>query len=211
MSTSTGIYVVIPASNTASANLDCEFVMFAIEHLAPKCILLPAPRDNQIELWRKAIENCHNKDVTALLLDDCDHVKATGADGVHIPYGPDIVDRYQNARTKLGTSAIIGTDAANSRHDAMLLGEAGADYIAFGNTISGQDDLADDRNEMLKWWSALFEVPCVAFDIATPAEARAAAESGAEFITVTVQPTLNTDEAASNLSDFRAAINGANA
>lgn len=46
---------------------------------------------------------------------------------------------------------------ATDRHEAMVLGEAGADLILFGHLSPLV--LAGDL-EMGRWWSDLFEVPC---------------------------------------------------
>lgn len=101
-----------------------------------------------------------------------------GADGVHVAtalaVGP--------AREVLTAGRIVGAGALRSRHDAMEAGEAGADYIMFGEprpdgslmTLSALVDRAS-------WWAEVFETPCVAY--AAGAEAVAAlAWTRAEFI-----------------------------
>jgi thiamine-phosphate pyrophosphorylase len=90
------------------------------------------------------------------------------------------------ARKIVGGSRIVGADAGISRDDAMTLGEAGADYIAFGAPSHLKDRAKGRarRQEMIAWWSELFEVPCVAFDVETASEAAELARVGADFVAV---------------------------
>jgi thiamine-phosphate pyrophosphorylase len=94
-----------------------------------------------------------------------------GADGVEVS------DReaYDAARKRLGASAIVGADCAVSRHFAMEMAEAGADYVGFANAAEGGPDL-------VAWWAEIFEVPCVALDPVEPERAGALARLGADFV-----------------------------
>jgi len=93
-----------------------------------------------------------------------------GADGLHL--AAEEVDRIR-ARPP---EATCGASAA-SKHDAMMAGEAGADYIWF----DGMDDLPPAA-DLAAWWQRVFEVPAV---IAGPNDTAAVAamiETGAEFV-----------------------------
>ncbi|MFW6076325.1 MAG: thiamine phosphate synthase [Hyphomicrobiales bacterium] len=94
-----------------------------------------------------------------------------GADGVEVSDRTD----YDAARKTLGASAIVGADCERSRHFAMEMAEAGADYVGFANAADGGLDL-------VAWWGELFEVPCVARDPAEPGQAGALARLGADFV-----------------------------
>lgn len=62
------------------------------------------------------------------------------------------------ARQSLGKDRFLGAYAGASRHFAMEAAEAGADYVAFdqnGASLGGEP--------IVKWWSAMMEIPCVAF------------------------------------------------
>ena len=52
-----------------------------------------------------------------------------GCDGVHV--GPEDMP-YQQARDIVGEEATVGVSCKASRHLAMTLADAGADYVAFG-------------------------------------------------------------------------------
>jgi thiamine-phosphate pyrophosphorylase len=133
---------------------------------------------------RPFIEMAQAKDVAALIDGDAQLARTLRADGVHLPWSKDIVAQYAEAREVLGNRYIVGVDVGRTRHDAMTLAEAGADYIGFGIPphVEDRDAAADRRRELIAWWSEIFEVPCVAFDVETPDEACVLATAGADFI-----------------------------
>jgi thiamine-phosphate pyrophosphorylase len=130
----------------------------------------------------------------ALICDDPGLAKATRADGVHLSWGADLAERYAQARTMLGSGAIVGVDAGVSRHDAMTLGEAGADYIAFGSDDSGASPA--ERNALLAWWAEIFEVPVMALNVSDAVEARELADGMIDFAAVAMVPEAGRSEIA---------------
>jgi thiamine-phosphate pyrophosphorylase len=144
-----------------------------------------------------------NAGAAALLLSDAQLARVLKADGVHLPWSPDLLSMYEEARDILGRGAIVGVDAGTSRHDAMSLGELGADYIAFG--LSALEPAAAERRfELVSWWAEIFEVPVVAFDVSTPGEAAQFAAAKADFVSI----ALPADPAAiaSIAADFARAV-----
>jgi len=106
-----------------------------------------------------------------------------GADGVHI--GQEDAT-YAAARGDLGRDRIVGVTCHNSRHLAMEAAEAGADYVAFGafySTQTKQPKTAADPG-ILRWWSDLMVVPCVAIGGITVENARRLVEAGADLLAV---------------------------
>lgn len=106
-----------------------------------------------------------------------------GADGVHV--GLEDVP-VAEARRILGPDAIIGATCKDSRHHAMLAGEAGADYVAFGSffptaTKAGATP-ADPA--ILSWWQETMELPCVAIGGITVERADSLVRAGADFLAV---------------------------
>ena len=75
-------------------------------------------------------------------------------------------------------------DAGISRHDAMTLAEAGAEYIAFGAPahLKDRDRARERRDELIAWWAEIFQAPCVALDVETQEEADALARARADFV-----------------------------
>lgn len=123
--------------------------------------------------------------IAVLISNDDDMAKELSADGVHLsPNEEPIAERYARIREVLGTDMIVGVEVGASRHDAMALAEAGADYVAFGiPSEAPSDERARERQrELVAWWAEVFEPPCVALDIMDHEQAREFANLGADFI-----------------------------
>jgi thiamine-phosphate pyrophosphorylase len=103
-----------------------------------------------------------------------------GADGVHVGPDPALV-RDLRGRLK---DRIVGAGGLRSKDDAMAAGEAGADYLMFGEPRpDGSVPPLDAVAERAAWWAEIFETPCVAFAPSLDAVQRLAA-TGAEFVAV---------------------------
>lgn len=89
-----------------------------------------------------------------------DFGETSGADGVQIS-DPGLV---RDVRKQLGTKHILGCFAGTSRHAAMQAGEDGADYVALSQAGRAVGE------PIIAWWSALFEIPCVAYDPVDPGD-----------------------------------------
>jgi thiamine-phosphate pyrophosphorylase len=128
---------------------------------------------------------CHAKDVAFILNDRPDLAKELGCDGVHL--GPDDMP-YAEARRIMGPDAMIGVSCKNSRHLAMELAEAGADYVAFGPFFSSSTKDVSDREpadpEILSIWSETTNVPCVAIGGITVENCAPLIAAGADFLAV---------------------------
>ncbi len=113
---------------------------------------------------------CHAHDVALLVEDRFDLVRPYGLDGVHLS-GPHALKAMTEARAAIGGGAILGVDCGDSRHKGLTAGEREADYVAFG-PLEGLD--ADpDLRELILWWQAMIEIPCVAEIAPDPALAAA--------------------------------------
>ena len=106
-----------------------------------------------------------------------------GADGCHV--GQDDMP-YAQARQTVGKNAIVGVTCHNSRHLAMVAGEAGADYVAFGAFFPTETKTASHtaEPEILEWWSAIFETPSVAIGGINAGNCAALVRAGADFLAV---------------------------
>ena len=127
--------------------------------------------------------NCADHDVAFLVNDSIALAKRLGADGVHL--GQDDGDPRE-ARALLGPAAQIGVTCHDSRHLAMEAGEAGADYVAFGAfyPTTTKPVVHVPEPVILSWWSAVFELPCVAIGGITPGNAAPLVAAGADFLAV---------------------------
>jgi thiamine-phosphate pyrophosphorylase len=126
--------------------------------------------------------------VAALVQDDADVARSLAADGVHLAWRKDLEHAYKRARSILGPEAIVGADAGRSRHDAMMLGELGADYVAFGIPahVDDRETAKSRRRDLVAWWAEIFVPPCIAFDVETAEEGAELAIAGADFIAVRI-------------------------
>jgi thiamine-phosphate pyrophosphorylase len=122
----------------------------------------------------------------AIIRDDARLARALKADGVHLSAGN--ARAYGEAREIVGSRGIVGVDAGRSRHEAMVAGEGGAEYVAFGipDHVDDRDKAHRRRCELIAWWSEIFEVPAVAFDVTSPEEAGQLAAAGADFVALTL-------------------------
>jgi thiamine-phosphate pyrophosphorylase len=118
---------------------------------------------------------------TALLIEgNAELVARAGADGAHLTG----IDAMQEALPTLKPDRIAGVGGLITRHDSMAAGEAGADYVLFGEPDArGQRPSAEAIAERLQWWAELFEPPCVGF-AATLQETSEFTAAGADFVLV---------------------------
>jgi len=126
---------------------------------------------------------CAAHDVAFIVNDDVALAKRLKADGVHL--GQNDGDPRE-AREELGHEAQIGVTCHASKHLAMEAGEAGADYVAFGAFFPSTTKQSEHQPEpeVLEWWSAIFEIPCVAIGGITPDNCAPLIEAGADFLAV---------------------------
>ena len=161
----------------------------ALEATRAATLILDAEEDGaaiDADAARALVQLAQRKNVAALIVDDWRTARAIGADGVHLTPRDDLDEAYRAARAGLEEGSIVGADGGTSRHDAMMLGEAGADYVAFGPTAGdlGQDEEAETQFELVTWWSELFVVPVVAVGIETAEDAARIAAPKPDFISV---------------------------
>jgi len=104
---------------------------------------------------------------------------AAGADGAHV----NGVDAFMAARALLKPGLIAGAGGLASRHDAMVVGEAGADYVMFGDPdLPGPPPLARVA-ERVAWWAELFEPPCIGYACSLD-DVKSLVAAGADFVAV---------------------------
>ncbi len=122
-------------------------------------------------------------DVAFLINDRPDLAASIGADGVHI--GQDDAS-YEEARATMGDDAIIGMTCHDSRHLAMVAGEKGADYVAFGAFFPTATKQASTRAtpDLIRWWSDTTIVQCVAIGGITADNCGPVVAAGSDFLAV---------------------------
>ena len=139
----------------------------------------------------------------ALLLDgNIELVARGGADGAHV----NGIEALQEALPSLKPDRIAGVGGLVTRHDSMSAGEAGADYVLFGEPDAhGQRPSTEAIAERLNWWAELFEPPCIGFATSIE-EAHEFAAAGADFVLVGDFIWVDSRGAAAVLADVEQAI-----
>ncbi|MCB1505850.1 MAG: thiamine phosphate synthase [Hyphomicrobiaceae bacterium] len=175
------LYLVVEAGETAADRLTA-----ALAVATPASLLIAPPDGKSLDAQGvlPLIELAQSRDVAVMLADDPQLVRTTKADGCHLTWSKNIAARATEAREILGHRYMLGVDVGRSRHDAMELGETGADYIAFGIPphVEEREAARERRAAMIEWWSTIFEIPCVAFDVETTEDAADLASRGADFV-----------------------------
>jgi thiamine-phosphate pyrophosphorylase len=171
------LYLQLPGRPSATLE---QSLATALADADVACVLLlgeGAPSEEAWELRLRALTR--EREVAFLIDNDAERAERIGADGIHIAPDP---ARYRSARARLGPSAIIGAGPLETRHEAMLMAELGADYVAFGAAREARGPAPDRRAEMIAWWSEIFVVPCVAWDVESAEAAERLARLGADFV-----------------------------
>ncbi|KLN62627.1 hypothetical protein WH96_00845 [Kiloniella spongiae] len=179
------------------------------------CVLLSGTA-NSTEALKKAVEALQpltqQRDIAFLIEDDYQTAKALGCDGVHL----NDAASYKEAREYLGADYIVGVDCGISRHDAILVGEAGADYVAFNNRrplpeIEDPDVREFEEGgpkglELLTWWQTMMTPPCVSMDDIPIEAVKSHADAGADFIAVQAAIWNHSDNSTAAITEVNEAI-----
>lgn len=157
-----------------------------------------------IEVLRPVVQS---REVSFLINDRPDLAVQFGCDGAHV--GQDDTDA-RAARKILG-DLTLGVTCHNSREMAFEAGEAGADYVAFGAFYPTTTKDAPIRAEpdILKWWSELMELPCVAIGGIDADNCAPLVQAGADFLAVVSAVWNHPDGAAAGVRAMNKAISNA--
>jgi thiamine-phosphate pyrophosphorylase len=182
------LYLVTPPlSDTAPFLRDLDAALDAGD-IAAVLLRLAAGDERALAERAKTIAARVARRDVALLLDGHPQIAArAGADGAHLTG----IETFTSALPLLKPDRIAGA-GVDSRHDAMLAAETGADYVMFGappfppprageGKGGGHRLPFDELEERLIWWAELLEVPCVAY-AANLDEIGPLARTGADFV-----------------------------
>jgi thiamine-phosphate pyrophosphorylase len=114
----------------------------------------------------------------ALILDgDAEQAVRLNADGAHLTG----LESFTTALPRLKPDRIAGAGGLETRDDAMVAAERGADYVMFGEPGEHQRPPFEAILDRVEWWAELFETPCVGYAEGLD-EAVALARAGADFV-----------------------------
>jgi thiamine-phosphate pyrophosphorylase len=174
------LYLLTPPVEDPAAVAGLADAMSGADVAAVLLRLVDADERSLINLVKKIALVVQDRDAALLLAGRDDIVARSGADGAHLGY----LDALRDAMPRLKPKNIAGVGGLHSRHDAMTAGQAGADYVMFGDPDEdGNRPAFDAIIDRVGWWAEVFEVPCVAY-AARLDEIDALAAAGADFVAV---------------------------
>ncbi len=156
---------------------------------------------------------CREREIAFIMNDSPELAKKCGADGVHLGQGDGSV---KAARKIVGKDAVIGVSCHDSKHLAMVAGEDGADYVAFGafypTTSKSPEALAKygtPTPDILNWWQTYMVLPCVAIGGINPLNCLPLVRAGADFIAVITAVWNHPESPKKAVEEFNKAIKDA--
>jgi thiamine-phosphate pyrophosphorylase len=173
------LYLITPQlDDTAAFARDLDALLAAADIAAVLLRLADADERTLLERVKTLAPIVQRRDVALLLSGRPELAARSGADGAHLTG----VEAFASALPLLKPDRIAGAGGLRSRHDAMLAGENGADYVMFGEPDRrGHRPPLEEIEERLEWWAGLIEVPCVGY-AGSLGEVETLARTGADFI-----------------------------
>ncbi len=147
------------------------------------------------------LELCHRYNSLLLINDDIALAKAVGADGVHLGQGD---GNHADARSELGTDAIIGITCHDSLQLARDACACNADYVAFGAFFVSQTkpDAKPAPMHLLHDAKQNLPVPVVAIGGITVDNAHQIIDAGADMLAV-VNSLFSAEDITARAKDFQ--------
>lgn len=178
------LYLITPPAFDPAAFRDLLAAALEAGDVGAVQLRLKEADDDAIRLAADVLRPVAQERGVAFLLNDRpDLAVQTGCDGAHV--GADDMPAAK-ARGVLGPDLTLGVSCYASRDLAMRAGEAGADYVAFGSFFASGTKQTGIRAdvELLRWWSDLMELPCVAIGGITAENCAPLVQAGADFVAV---------------------------
>jgi thiamine-phosphate pyrophosphorylase len=174
------LYLLTPPVDDPAAVARLADAMSGTDVAAVLLRLPDADERSLINLVKRIAPAVQDRDAALLLAGRDDIVARSGADGAHLGN----VEALMDAVPRLKPKNIAGVGGLQTRHDAMTAGEAGADYVMFGDPDeAGNRASFDAIVDRVGWWAEVFELPCVAY-AARLDEIEALAAAGADFVAI---------------------------
>jgi thiamine-phosphate pyrophosphorylase len=175
------LYLLTPQLRAADIDDFAPILAAALEAGGVACVLVrlaPGAEGDAKKIVTPLIEVAAHAGAALLVDNDARLAARVGADGAHMSGGSSL----NEALASLKPERIVGAGLLRTRDDAMNAGEAGVDYVMFGEPRrDGFTPPAEETIERVEWWAEIFEPPCVGYagsleDIAPLVEA------GADFV-----------------------------
>jgi len=174
------LYLVSPSLDTPALAAKLAEALAAADVAA---VLARGPADGGtglIERVRAVAPAAQHRGVAFLIEGHPESVEPAGADGAHVAG----IAAFDVALPLLKPRYIVGCGGLGSRHDAMVAGERGADYVMFGEPDpAGRRPAFAAVLDRVAWWAEVFEIPCVGWAMNLD-EVAALAGAGADFVAI---------------------------
>ncbi|HWX83703.1 MAG TPA: thiamine phosphate synthase [Xanthobacteraceae bacterium] len=173
------LYLLTPElDDTAAFVRDLDAVLGSADIAAVLLRLADADERALVNRAKMVAAAVQRRDIALLLDGRTEIVGRAGADGAHLTG----IDALSAALQSLKPERIAGAGGLRSRHDAMLAGESGADYVLFGEPDHrGNRPQLGAVEDRVKWWADLVEVPCIGY-AGSADEVPVLAQAGADFV-----------------------------
>jgi thiamine-phosphate pyrophosphorylase len=176
------LYLFTPPLSADGLDAFAPTLAGALEAGDVACVLArlaPGAEGDARKIVTRLVEVAANAGAALLVDNDPRLAARVGADGAHMSSGDAALGE---ALASLKPERIVGAGLLRTRDDAMNAGEAGADYVMFGEPRrDGFTPPADETIERVAWWAEIFEPPCVAYAAALE-DVAPLADAGADFV-----------------------------
>jgi thiamine-phosphate pyrophosphorylase len=151
------LYLITPVVSGRSYRLPLSGEMMVAARVACLLVRTAASSDAENEhIFRLLALPLQERGIACLVAEDPQFCIRVGADGVHVNGdGPQLGEVLR----ALKPNFIVGAGGLRTRHSAMLAGEAGADYVMFGES----EESLSEAIERVAWWAEIFTAPCVGY------------------------------------------------
>ena len=202
------IYLATPVVDDPSALVASLPGLLAVADVAAVLLRLQMTDQRSMISKVKTLAPAIQNTGAALLLEGhVELVARAGADGAHLSG----IAALEEALPTLKPDRIAGVGGLETRHDSMLAGELGVDYVLFGEPdAQGKRPSVEAIAERLDWWAELFEPPCIGY-AASREEAYEFARAGADFVLVDDAVWADPRGASAALAEIGQAIRQAHA
>jgi len=202
------IYLATPVVDDPSALVASLPGLLAVADVAAVLLRLQMTDQRSMISKVKTLAPAIQNTGAALLLEGhVELVARAGADGAHLSG----IAALEEALPTLKPDRIAGVGGLETRHDSMLAGELGVDYVLFGEPdAQGKRPSVEAIAERLDWWAELFEPPCIGY-AASREEAYEFARAGADFVMVDDAVWADPRGASAALAEIGQAIRQAHA
>jgi len=173
------LYLVTPQVSNPAGPREALAAALGAADVAAVLLRLAAADERTLTNCAKALAGVVQGKGAALIIDGhAELVARAGADGAHLTG----IEEFEGAIAALKPDRIAGCGGLKTRHDAMLAGERGADYVMFGEPDNNERRPSFEAIvERVAWWAEVFETPCVGF-AGHCEEIAPLAAAGADFV-----------------------------